>query len=102
MVKLYDSNSAKPLQPLIFSIFSAYLFRSLKTESPDFLRNQDFFRTFLPNNLLAVFSDPNADPNGSGQRKALYRTRENVAHCLCRFTLGRGRYMRISVQRKAC
>ena len=35
-------------------------------ESPDFLRNQDFFRTFLPNNLLAVFSDPNADPNGSG------------------------------------
>ena len=34
-------------------------------ESPDFLRNQDFFRTFLLNNLLAVFSDPNADPNGS-------------------------------------
>ena len=32
-------------------------------ESPDFLRNQDFFRTFLLNNLLAVFSDPNADPN---------------------------------------
>ena len=35
-------------------------------ESPDFLRNQDFFRTFAPNILLAVFSDPNADPTGSG------------------------------------
>ena len=38
---------------------------SPQPESPDFLRNQDFFRTFLLNNLLAVFSDPNADPNGS-------------------------------------
>ena len=35
-------------------------------ESPDFLRNQDFFRTFARNNLLADFSDPNADPNGTG------------------------------------
>ena len=86
----------------MFPVFSMYLNWSRMTESPDFLRNQDFFRTFLSNNLLAVFSDPNADPNGSGQRKALYRTRENVAHCLCRFTLGRGRYMRISVQREAC
>ena len=32
----------------------------------DAYRNQDFFRTFASNNLLAVFSDPNADPNGSG------------------------------------
>ena len=39
---------------------------SPQPESPDFLRNQDFFRTFAPNNLLVVFSDPNADPNGSG------------------------------------
>ena len=34
-------------------------------ESPDFSRNQDFFRIFAFNNLLAIFSDPNADPNGS-------------------------------------
>ena len=39
---------------------------SPQPESPDFLRNQDFFHIFVPNNLLAVFSDPNADPNGSG------------------------------------
>ena len=32
------------------------------TESPDFSRNQDFFRIFAPDNLLAVFSDPTADP----------------------------------------
>ena len=34
------------------------------TESPDFVRNQDFFCTFSLDNLLTVFSDPNADPNG--------------------------------------
>ena len=39
---------------------------SPQPESPDFLRNQDFFRTFASNILLAIFSDPNADPNGSG------------------------------------
>ena len=44
------------------------------TESPDFVRNQDFFCTFSLDNLLTVFSDPNADPNGSGQRKALDST----------------------------
>ena len=32
------------------------------TESPDFVRNQDFFCTFSLDNLLTVFSDPNADP----------------------------------------
>ena len=32
------------------------------TESPDFVRNQDFFYTFSLDNLLTVFSDPNADP----------------------------------------
>ena len=37
---------------------------SPQPESPDFSRNQDFFRTFASNNLLAIFSDPNADPNG--------------------------------------
>ena len=36
------------------------------TESPDFVRNQDFFCTFSLDNLLTVFSDPNADPNGTG------------------------------------
>ena len=25
-----------------------------------------------------------------------------IAHCFCRFTLGRGRYMSVSVQREAC
>ena len=33
------------------------------------LKSQDFrtfFALFLPDNLLTVFSDPNADPNGSG------------------------------------
>ena len=39
---------------------------SPQPESPDFLRNQDFFRIFASNILLAIFSDPNADPNGSG------------------------------------
>ena len=42
---------------------------SPQPESPDFLRNQDFFRTFVSNNLLAIFSDPNADPNGTGSGK---------------------------------
>ena len=31
-------------------------------ESPDFVRNQDFSCIFAPDNLLAVFSDPTADP----------------------------------------
>ena len=85
-----------------FRDFRGYLNWSYTPESPDFLRNQDFFRIFVSKILLAVFSDPNADPNGSGQRKALYRTREDVTHCFCRFTLGRGRYMRVGVQREAC
>ena len=34
------------------------------TESPDFLRNRDFFRTFFSNNLLAAFSDPSPDLDG--------------------------------------
>ena len=42
-----------------------YLFQSHLPESPDFLRNQDFFHTFAHNNLLAVFSDPNRDPDGN-------------------------------------
>lgn len=46
--------------------FRKYLNWSYTPESPDFLRNQDFFRTFASNNLFAVFSDPNAGPNGSG------------------------------------
>ena len=49
-----------------FPIFSMYLNCLRMTESPDFLRNQDFFRIFASNNLLPIFSDPNADPNGSG------------------------------------
>ena len=69
MVKSYGQKAVKPPQPLKFRIFSVYLFRSFKTESPDFLRNQDFFRTFVPNNLLPIFSDPNADPNGTGSGK---------------------------------
>ena len=35
-------------------------------KSPEIVRFRDFFRTFVSNIFLAVFSDPNADPNGSG------------------------------------
>ena len=35
-------------------------------QSPDFIRNQDFFCTFIFDICLLVFLDPNADPNGSG------------------------------------
>ena len=71
-------------------------------ESPDFLRNQDFFRTFLLNNLLAVFSDPNADPNGSGQRKASDSTGEDIPHRLRRLELCVGGDVGVGVQREAC
>ena len=53
------------------------------TESPDFSRNQDFFRIFAPDNLLAVFSDPTADPRsqtGEGW-KAPDRARQDFS-CL--------------------
>ena len=57
---------AKSRKALKSKDFRKYLNWSYTPESPDFSRNQDFFRTFASNNLLAVFSDPNADPNGSG------------------------------------
>ena len=50
---------------------------------------------------VSLFSDPNADPNGSEQRKGLYRTGEDIAHCLRRFELGVGGHMGVGVQRKA-
>ena len=31
----------------------------------------------------------------NGERKASDRTGEDIAHCFCRFTLGRGRYMSV-------
>ena len=66
------------------------------------MRNQDFFRTFLLNNLLAVFSDPNADPNGSGQRKASDSTGEDIPHRLRRLELCVGGDVGVGVQREAC
>ena len=49
-----------------------------------------------------LFSDPNADPNGSGQRKGLYRTGEDIAHRLCRLELGVGGDVGVGVQRETC
>ena len=53
---------------------------------------------FLP----LLFSDPNADPNGSGQRKASDSTGEDIAHRLRRFELGIGGHMGVGVQCEAC
>ena len=56
------------------------------TESPDFVRNQDFSCIFAPDNLLAVFSDPTADPRsqtGEGW-KAPDRARRDFS-CLALF-----------------
>ena len=53
---------------------------------------------FLP----LLFSDPNADPNGSGQRKASDGTGEDIPYCLGSFELGVGGHTGISVQREAC
>ena len=52
---------------------------------------------FLP----LLFSDPNADPNGSGQRKASDSTGEDIAHRLRRFELGIGGHMGVGVQCEA-
>ena len=52
---------------------------------------------FLP----LLFSDPNADPNGSGQRKGLYRTGEDAPHRLRRLELCVGGDVGIGVQREA-
>ena len=49
---------------------------------------------------MPLFSDPNADPNGSGQRKGLYRTGEDAPNCLRRFQLGVGGHMSVGVQRE--
>ena len=50
---------------------------------------------------MLLFSDPNADPNGSGQRKGLYRTGEDAPHGLCCLELGVGGHMGVGVQREA-
>ena len=49
---------------------------------------------------VSLFSDPNADPNGSGQRKASDGTGEDIAHCLRRFHLRVGGDVGVSVQRE--
>ena len=53
---------------------------------------------FLP----LLFSDPNADPNGSGQRKASDSTGEDIPHGLRRLELCVGGDMGVGVQREAC
>ena len=54
-----------------------------------------YFRTPL-------FPDPNADPNGSGQRKASDGTGEDIPYCLGSFELGVGGHMGVGVQCEAC
>ena len=51
---------------------------------------------------LPPFSDPNADPNGSGQRKASDNAREDIAHGLGGFQLRVGGNVGVGVQREAC
>ena len=51
---------------------------------------------FLP----LLFSDPNADPNGSGQRKASDSTGEDISHRLGGFELGVGGDVGVGVQRE--
>ena len=50
---------------------------------------------------MLLFPDPNADPNGSGQRKASDGTGEDISHGLRRFELGVGGDVGVGVQRKA-
>ena len=52
---------------------------------------------FLP----LLFSDPNADPNGSGQRKPSDSTGEDAPHCLRRLELCVGGDVGVGVQREA-
>ena len=51
--------------------------------------------------FLLLFSDPNADPNGSGWRKASDSAGEDIAHSLGRFQLRVGGNVGVGVQRKA-
>ena len=51
---------------------------------------------------LPLFSDPNADPNGSGKRKVSDSAGENVPHGLGRFQLRVGGNVGIGVQGEAC
>ena len=60
----------KAASALDFSYFQRV--SKLVTHDRKVLKSQDFrtfFALFLPDNLLAVFSDPNADPNGTGSGK---------------------------------
>ena len=51
---------------------------------------------------VPLFSDPNADPNGSGERKASDGTGEDAPHRLGGFELGVCGHMGVGVQREAC
>ncbi len=53
-----------------------------------------YFRTLL-------FPDPNADPNGSGQRKSSDGTGEDISHCLRCLELRVGGHMGVGVQCEA-
>ena len=50
---------------------------------------------------MLLFSDPNADLNGSGQRKASDGTGEDIPYCLGSFELGVGGDVGVGVQREA-
>ena len=50
---------------------------------------------------MSLLSDPNADPNGSGERKPSDRTGENIPHRLGGFEFGVGGYVGIGVQCEA-
>ena len=50
---------------------------------------------------MSLFSDPNADPNGSGQWKVSDSTGEDTTHSLGGFQLGVGGNVSISIQREA-
>ena len=49
---------------------------------------------------IPPLSDPNADPNGSGQRKVSDSTGEDIAHGLGRFQLRVGGDVGIGIQRE--
>ena len=51
---------------------------------------------------MPTFSDPNADPNGSRERKPSDGTGEDIAHHLGGFELGVGGDVGVGVQREAC
>ena len=68
------------------------------------LKSQDFRTFFALFRLITcspIFPDPNADPNGSGERKPSDSTGEDIPHRLGGFQLGVGGDVGVGVQREA-